>query len=33
VAKGLPEEMMAMAHKKTMEIKDAYELIRKSRAA
>jgi DnaJ like chaperone protein len=33
VAKGLPEEMMALAHKKTMEIKEAYELIRKSRAA
>jgi DnaJ like chaperone protein len=32
VAKGLPEEMMALAHKKTMEIKEAYELIRKSRA-
>ena len=33
VAKGLPEEMMALAHKKTMEIKEAYELIRKTRAA
>lgn len=33
VAKGLPEEMMALAHKKTMEIKEAYELIRKARAA
>lgn len=32
VARGLPEEMMAMAHKKTMEIKEAYELIRKARA-
>lgn len=31
VARGLPEEMMAMAHKKTMEIKEAYELIRKAR--
>lgn len=33
VAKGLPEEMMALAHKKTMEIKEAYELIRKTRTA
>ncbi|MGA0807093.1 MAG: co-chaperone DjlA [Pseudohongiellaceae bacterium] len=33
VARGLPEEMMALAHKKTMEIKEAYELVRKSRAA
>ena len=33
VAKGLPEEMMALAHKKTMDIKEAYELIRKSRAS
>lgn len=32
VAKGLPEEMMAMANKKTMEIKEAYELIQRSRA-
>lgn len=32
VAKGLPEEMMELAHRKTMEIKEAYELIRKSRA-
>jgi DnaJ like chaperone protein len=31
VAKGLPEEMMELAHKKTMEIKEAYELVRKSR--
>lgn len=31
VAKGLPQEMMEMATKKTMEIKEAYELIRKSR--
>ena len=33
VAKGLPEEMMAMANQKTMEIKAAYDLIKKSRAA
>jgi DnaJ like chaperone protein len=32
VARGLPEEMMALAHKKTLEIKEAYELVRKSRA-
>lgn len=32
VAKGLPEEMMKVAHQKTMEIKAAYELIRNSRA-
>lgn len=31
VAKGLPQEMMEMATKKTMEIKEAYELIRQSR--
>ncbi len=31
VAKGLPQEMMEMASKKTMEIKEAYELIKKSR--
>jgi DnaJ like chaperone protein len=31
VAKGLPREMMDMASKKTMEIKEAYELIRKHR--
>ena len=33
VAKGLPQEMMEMASKKTMEIKAAYELIKESRAA
>ncbi len=32
VAKGLPQEMMDIATKKTMEIKEAYELIRNSRA-
>ncbi|MES2606491.1 MAG: co-chaperone DjlA [Pseudomonadota bacterium] len=32
VAKGLPQEMMDMATKKTGEIKEAYELIRRSRA-
>lgn len=32
VAKGLPQEMMELANKKTMEIKDAYELIQQSRA-
>ena len=31
VAKGLPEEMMKMASKKTHEIKQAYETIKKSR--
>lgn len=31
VAKGLPEEMMKMAAKKTHEIKQAYETIKKSR--
>lgn len=31
VAKGLPEEMMAVATEKTQEIKSAYELIRSSR--
>ncbi len=31
VAKGLPQEMMEMAGRKTMEIKEAYELIRKSK--
>jgi DnaJ like chaperone protein len=31
VAKGLPQEMMDMASKKTQEIKAAYELIRSSR--
>lgn len=31
VAKGLPQEMMDIASKKTMEIKEAYELIRKHR--
>ncbi len=31
VAKGLPQEMMDMANQKTLEIKAAYELIRKSR--
>jgi len=31
VAKGLPQEMMDLASKKTMQIKEAYELIRKSR--
>jgi len=29
VAKGLPEEMMDMAHQKTLEIRKAYETIRK----
>jgi DnaJ like chaperone protein len=33
VAKGLPQEMMDMANQKTMEIKAAYELIKKSRGA
>jgi DnaJ like chaperone protein len=33
VAKGLPQEMMELASKKTMEIKAAYELIKESRAA
>jgi DnaJ like chaperone protein len=33
VAKGLPQEMMELATKKTMEIKSAYELIKESRAA
>ncbi len=33
VAKGLPQEMMDMAGKKTMEIKEAYELIKKARDA
>lgn len=32
VAKGLPQEMMEVAHQKTMEIKAAYELIREARA-
>lgn len=32
VSKGLPQEMMELAHQKTMEIKAAYELIRNSRA-
>lgn len=32
VAKGLPQEMMDMATKKTAEIKEAYELIRGSRS-
>jgi DnaJ like chaperone protein len=32
VAKGLPREMMDMANQKTMEIKAAYELIKKSRS-
>jgi DnaJ like chaperone protein len=31
VAKGLPQEMMDIASRKTMEIKEAYELIRKQR--
>ena len=31
VAKGLPEEMMAMANQKAMDIKAAYELIKNSR--
>lgn len=31
VAKGLPQEMMDMAAKKTMEIKEAYELIKQQR--
>jgi len=31
VSKGLPQEMMDMATKKTMEIKSAYDLIKKSR--
>ena len=31
VAKGLPEEMMALANQKTMDIKAAYELIKGSR--
>ncbi len=33
VAKGLPEEMMKLATEKTQEIKQAYELIKSSRAA
>lgn len=32
VAKGLPREMMEIASKKTMEIKEAYELIKQERA-
>lgn len=32
VAKGLPQEMMQLAHQKTMEIKAAYELVKKARA-
>lgn len=32
VAKGLPEEMIRLATEKTQEIKNAYELVRKSRA-
>lgn len=32
VAKGLPEEMMKMAAKKTHEIKQAYEMVKASRA-
>ena len=31
VAKGLPEEMMTVAKKKTQKIAKAYELIRESR--
>ena len=31
VARGLPEEMMKLATKKTQEIQTAYELIKKSR--
>lgn len=31
VAKGLPEEMIKIANQKTQEIKEAYELIKKSR--
>lgn len=31
-AKGLPREMMELASKKTMEIKEAYELIKQARA-
>lgn len=33
VAKGLPEEMMQIAHQKTLEIKEAYELVSRSRKA
>jgi len=32
VAKGLPQEMMDIAHRKTLEIKAAYDLVRKTRA-
>ena len=32
VAKGLPEEMIKLATEKTQEIKQAYELVKKSRA-
>ncbi|MGD2053392.1 MAG: co-chaperone DjlA [Gammaproteobacteria bacterium] len=31
VSKGLPEEMMKLANEKTQQIKEAYELIKKSR--
>jgi DnaJ like chaperone protein len=31
VAKGLPEEMIDIANRKTQDIKSAYDLIRKSR--
>ncbi len=32
VAKGLPQEMMDIAHQKTQDIREAYDLIRQSRA-
>ena len=32
VAKGLPEEMIRLANEKTQEIKQAYELVKESRA-
>ena len=31
VSKGLPEEMIKLANEKTQEIKEAYDLIKKSR--
>ena len=33
VAKGLPEEMMQLANQKTLEIKEAYELVSRARKA
>ena len=31
VARGLPEEMIKLANEKTQQIKEAYELVKKSR--